>query len=113
MVATRLEVVEGGDESEPGQSTEAFLRTVANHAKVAIGQVDISSTSRSRPEGVQEQVYSIHPPMQKHFTRGQIANLAYLLDVNGPGRVTRLELRPSGAQADWWSFELEYTHVGT
>jgi len=111
MVATRLEVVEGRDEPEPGQSTEAFLRTVASHAKVAIGQVNISTTSRSRPEGLQEQVYSIHP-MRKGFTRLQIANLVFLLDENGPGRVTRMELRPAGAQSDSWTFELEYTLVG-
>lgn len=112
MVATRLAVVEGGDEPEPGLGTEAFLRTVASHAKVAIGQVDIRTSSRSRPEGLQEQVYSIHP-VQKHFTRAQIANLAFLLDVGGPGRVTRVELRPAGAPSDGWTFELEYTLVET
>ena len=112
VVATRLDVVEGGGEPEPNQGMEAFLRTVASNEKVAIGQVDISTRSRSRPEGLQEQVYSIHP-MQKHFTRAQIANLVFLLDVNGPGRVTRLELRPAGAQSDSWTFELEYTLVGT
>jgi len=112
MVATRLEVVQGGDEPEPGQGTEAFLRTVASNANVAIGQIDISTTSRSRPDGLQERVYSIHP-MQGRFTRVQIANLVFLLDVDGPGRVTRMELRPAEAQSSSWTFELEYTLVGT
>src|SRR5262245_40169942 len=45
-VATRLHV-DGGGEPEPGQGTEAFLRTVASNEKVAIGQIDISTMSRS------------------------------------------------------------------
>ena len=110
-VATRLHV-EGGDEPEPGQSAEAFLRTVASNEKVAIGQVVISTTSRPLPEGLQERVYSIHST-QERFTRAQIANLAFLLDVNGPGRVTRMDLRPAEGQSDSWTFELEYTVVAT
>ena len=112
VVATRLDVSEGGDEPGPGHATETFIRTSATNAKVAIGQVNINRTSRSRSDGLQEQVYAIHP-LQKRFTRLQIANLVFLLDVDGPGRVTRLELRPAGAWSDSWTFELEYTLAGT
>jgi hypothetical protein len=112
VVSRRLDIVGGRDEPDPSRGVEAVVLGVASNPRVAIGQVSIRTTERSLPEGLHERVYSIHP-VGERFTRLQIANLVFLLDADGLGRVTRVELRPAGAKSDAWTFELDYTLVGT
>jgi len=105
-------VAEEAKGREASQNVESFIRASSAQSTVKVGQVDIALRTHEREDGGREHIWEIEP-YGKRFTRGQIGNLIYVLDTQGPqnARVTRIELHriPEANGADLWTFALEYT----
>lgn len=100
-------------------SPEYYISSVATNKRIAIGQVNISS-SESRPKGMKgviDKKYRIKPASKtKPFHRSQIGNFLYQLEADSRRiRVTTFKLqpqeklKPGDIGNDQWFFDAEVT----
>ena len=98
----------------------SFIRTIAGHPDVQIGQVRVTPNPSSPMRGVIDHVYKIDPQEKgSRFSRLAIANFLYSLEQDGPRvKVTSIQLQPAGrgqpkpgvTQAeDAWTFDASLT----
>lgn len=99
------------------ESPEFYITSVATDPKIAIGQVDINSSSKEAYRGVLDRQYRIKPSSKtKEFHRSQVGNFLYQLEAESRRiRVTNFKLtptdklKPGEIGRDSWTFEAEVT----
>lgn len=96
---------------------ETYIRQVAADGNINMGQVQITSSTKSPARGIEDRVYKITPAEKtQRFTLGQIGNFLYKLEADSRRvRVTYFKLQPfekvtpGQVGKDAWNFEAELT----
>jgi len=99
---------------------ETYIRQVAADGNINMGQVQITSSTKSPARGIEDRVYKITPAEKtQRFTLGQIGNFLYKLEADSRRvKVTYFKIQPFEKVApgqvgkDAWSFEAELTTRG-
>lgn len=96
---------------------ETYIRQVATDGNINLGQVQISSSTKTPARGLEDRVYKISPAEKsQRFTLGQIGNFLYKLEADSRRvKVTYFKIQPfekvtpGQVGKDAWNFEAELT----
>lgn len=115
----QLQKLESGSEFEALNETQQYIRQTALANNVSVGEVDITP-SRAKDNvfpGTKDETWGIRPKERTQvFSRSQVANFLYMLEVKSPFVVVthaefRLEKkgRPEEHPSDRWTYEADVT----
>lgn len=99
-------------------NAEDYIRGIASHDLVTIGDVDITPSKRETTKGIVDYKYVIKPvDRERPYARSQIANFLYKLEEDSQRvRVTSIDIRPVQKSVkphqvfeDKWTFDIEIT----
>lgn len=96
---------------------ETYIRQVATDGNINLGQVQITSSTKTPARGLEDRVYKITPAEKsQRFTLGQIGNFLYKLEADSRRvKVTYFKIQPfekvtpGQVSKGAWSFEAELT----
>ena len=98
----------------------SYIRTIAGHENVQIGQVNVTPSERGTMRGVTDHVYKIDPQEKNsRYYRLAIANFLYKLEQDSPRvKVTSIQIQPAERKRskagvlhsdDVWTFDASLT----
>src|SRR5262249_31929694 len=87
---------EGAEKFKAQDQPESYIRPLATHPYVDMGQLDFQKHKDNPARNVEDDIYKIVPQSKsQHYSRGQIGNFLYRLESDSPRvKVTRLKLTP-------------------
>jgi hypothetical protein len=96
---------------------DTYIRSVAAHDAVRLGQIDITPSTKPSGPGIEDRKFRIKPADRtSSFRRVQVGNFLYQLEAETQRvRVTSLKLepvqrlKPGDTGNDLWTFEAEIT----
>jgi hypothetical protein len=112
---------QAGREQFKGEDhAETYIRQIASHEEVQVGQVDVTPAPDLFPApGIRDRRYSIRPPrgQDRSFRRDNLGNFLYRLEADSRRvRVTSIRISPHGraprpheVTSDRWDFQFEIT----
>lgn len=113
MEYTKLSRDIAGDQYLNQGSPESYIRGVADHPQVNIGEVDTDPGTSVRPGGIIDNTFTIRPiDRKREYKHDHIARFLYRLEAESPQiKVTSIKLslqgkspKPEEIPADAWTF---------